>query len=61
MLARGFETRQIVRRLGVSESTVRTHVQNILAKLGVHSRLQAVVVYEETLHAHHGASDVDLE
>ena len=61
MLARGFETRQIVRRLGVSESTVRTHVQNILAKLGVHSRLQAVVVYEETLHAHHAASDVDLE
>ncbi len=42
LLASGLDTDQIVRRLGVSQSTVRTHVQNILSKLGVHSRLQAV-------------------
>ncbi|MCL6640364.1 MAG: LuxR C-terminal-related transcriptional regulator, partial [Candidatus Rokubacteria bacterium] len=28
--------------LGVSPATVRNHVQNLLGKLGVHSRLQAV-------------------
>ena len=28
-------------RLGVSAATVRTHVQAVLAKLGVHSRLEA--------------------
>jgi DNA-binding NarL/FixJ family response regulator len=27
--------------LGISEYTVRKHIQNLLAKLGVHSRLQA--------------------
>ena len=30
-------------RLHVSPATVRNHVQNILGKLGVHSRLEAVV------------------
>jgi two-component system NarL family response regulator len=29
-------------RLHVSPSTVRNHVQNILEKLGAHSRLEAV-------------------
>ncbi len=29
--------------LGLSRSTVRTHVQNILMKLGVHSKLDAIV------------------
>lgn len=42
LLVSGLDTDQIVRRLGVSQSTVRTHVQSILSKLGVHSRLQAV-------------------
>ncbi len=28
-------------RLGVSPATVRTHVQSLLTKLGVHSRLEA--------------------
>jgi two-component system, NarL family, nitrate/nitrite response regulator NarL len=27
--------------MGIAHSTARTHVQNVLAKLGVHSRLQA--------------------
>lgn len=44
LLADGLSTRQIMRVLAVSESTVRTHVQNIFFKLGVHSRLQAVAM-----------------
>jgi two-component system nitrate/nitrite response regulator NarL len=28
-------------KLGVSRATVRTHVQSLLTKLGVHSRLEA--------------------
>jgi two-component system, NarL family, nitrate/nitrite response regulator NarL len=43
LLDQGLETHEIVRRLGVSQSTVRTHIQNILSKLGVHTRLEAVV------------------
>ena len=42
LLVSGLNTNEIVQQLGVSQSTVRTHVQNIFAKLGVHSRLQAV-------------------
>lgn len=42
LMAEGLGTNEIVRRLDVSHSTVRTHVQNILLKLDVHTRLQAV-------------------
>ena len=31
----------MVERLGVSRTTVRTHLQAVLTKLGVHSRLEA--------------------
>ncbi|WP_234376558.1 response regulator transcription factor [Streptomyces sp. CB01201] len=34
----------IARRLGIAERTVKKHVANILAKLGVSSRLQAALV-----------------
>jgi DNA-binding NarL/FixJ family response regulator len=44
MLVDGLNTDEIMRRLGVSQSTVRTHVQSILTKLGVHTRLQAVTM-----------------
>lgn len=37
-------TRQIARSLAIAESTTRTHVQNVLVKLGVHSRLEAASV-----------------
>ncbi|MFC7595512.1 response regulator [Terrabacter sp. GCM10028922] len=37
----GLSTIQIAAALQVRPSTARTHVQNVLAKLGVHSRLQA--------------------
>ena len=61
LLAQGLETHQIVRQLGVSQSTVRTHVQNILSKLGVHSRLQAVVALDESTHARGVSDDIDRQ
>jgi PAS domain S-box-containing protein len=42
LLATGVNTRAAADRLHVSPATVRNHVQNILGKLGVHSRLEAV-------------------
>ena len=42
LLQEGLNTDEMVRRLGISRSTVRTHVQAILNKLSVHSRVQAV-------------------
>ena len=44
LLAAGKSTREMVEALGVSPATVRTHIENILRKLDVHSRLEAVVV-----------------
>lgn len=40
----GRSTEQIAERLGVQRSTARTHVKNLLSKLGVHSRLQAAAL-----------------
>jgi two-component system nitrate/nitrite response regulator NarL len=41
LLAEGASSREISDRLAVSPNTVRTHVQGILTKLQVHSRLEA--------------------
>jgi DNA-binding NarL/FixJ family response regulator len=41
LLMEGADGRTIARRLGISRNTVRTHVQSILTKLQVHSRLEA--------------------
>jgi two-component system, NarL family, nitrate/nitrite response regulator NarL len=41
LLVEGLDNAEIARRLDVSANTIRTHVQNILTKLGVRSRLQA--------------------
>jgi two-component system nitrate/nitrite response regulator NarL len=46
LLREGLNTAEIVARLGISESTVRTHVQAILNKLSVHSRVQAVALLD---------------
>ena len=40
----GLSTEQIAVQLSVQRSTARTHVQNLLTKLGVHSRLQAAAL-----------------
>jgi DNA-binding NarL/FixJ family response regulator len=42
-LAEGLESKEIADRLNVTVETERTHMVNILHKLGVHSRLQALV------------------
>lgn len=42
LVARGASSAEIARDLGVSEHTVRTHLQNLYAKLGVHSRVEVV-------------------
>lgn len=44
LLAEGLDTRQIAERLTLSRATVRNHVQHILSKLKVHSRLEAVAL-----------------
>jgi len=41
LLAEGAASQEIADRLAVSPNTVRTHVQGILTKLQVHSRLEA--------------------
>ena len=38
------DTLDIARAMGVAPSTARTHLQNVLFKLGVHNRLQAVAL-----------------
>lgn len=43
MLACGSTNKAIAEALGVSPTTVRNHIEHLLAKLGVHSKLEAVV------------------
>lgn len=42
LLAEGVGVREIAGQLEVSQHTVRTHMQNLYAKLGAHSRLDVV-------------------
>lgn len=42
VIATGMSTKAAAAKLHVSPATVRNHVQNILGKLGAHSRLEAV-------------------
>jgi two-component system nitrate/nitrite response regulator NarL len=44
LLVEGADGRTIATRLGISRNTVRTHVQSILTKLQVHSRLEAATL-----------------
>lgn len=41
LLAEGASSREISDRFRIASNTVRTHVQSVLSKLGVHSRLEA--------------------
>ena len=42
-LSRGISNKEIARELDLAESTVKVHVQSILRKLNLHSRVQAAV------------------
>jgi len=42
-LARGHSTAIIAEKLGIATETVRNHVRAIIARLGVHTRLEAVI------------------
>ena len=53
LLAEGLDAEEIASRLHISAKTERNHVARIFAKLGVHSRLQALVFA-----ARHGAVEV---
>jgi DNA-binding NarL/FixJ family response regulator len=44
LLARGYSNRRIADACCLSLHTVRTHVQNVLVKLGVHSKLEAATL-----------------
>src|SRR5205085_11000464 len=43
LVARGMSNRDIADSLYISENTVKNHVHNILDKLHLHSRMQAVI------------------
>jgi DNA-binding NarL/FixJ family response regulator len=54
-LGEGLTNAQIGTRLYIGETTVKTHVSRVLAKLGLHSRVQAAILAREN-----GLTAVDL-
>lgn len=44
LIVAGATGQEIAQRLSISHATARNHVQNVLMKLGVHSRLEAAIV-----------------
>jgi DNA-binding NarL/FixJ family response regulator len=54
LLARGLSNREIAAVLSIAEATARTHVENIMGKLGVSDRVQAAVWA-----ARHGLAEPD--
>jgi len=48
LLARGLSNAEMGRELFLSDTTIKSHVTRMLSKLGVNSRVQAVVLAYET-------------
>lgn len=46
-MTRALDNKAIAEQLGISVATVRVHVQNVIEKLGAHSRLEAVLLAQE--------------
>ncbi|MGC9946630.1 MAG: LuxR C-terminal-related transcriptional regulator [Bryobacteraceae bacterium] len=44
LIARGMRNKEIAAQLGIAEETTQGHVKNILSKLGLHDRTEAVAV-----------------
>jgi two-component system, NarL family, response regulator DevR len=47
LMAEGLPSRAIAAKLGISYTTVRTHIRSLGGKLGVHSKLEAIVKARE--------------
>lgn len=43
LLIKNLDTTEISERLGISEKTVRNHISNVIQKLGVKGRSQAIL------------------
>lgn len=54
LMAQGWGTKDMADTLAIRPSTVRNHVQHILGKLGVHSRLEAIAYAYQ-----HGLIEID--
>jgi DNA-binding NarL/FixJ family response regulator len=58
-LAEGAGRNQVAEQLNLTVNTVRTHLQNIMAKLGVHSALEAVALTRGSLAPSDGVDQVE--
>jgi two-component system response regulator DevR len=47
LMAEGISSRDIASKLGISYTTVRTHIRSLGSKLGVHSKLEAIIKARE--------------
>lgn len=52
LIALGLSNKHIAERLGLTESTAKTHAYNIYRKLGVGNRVAAVHIYRKDLEDH---------
>lgn len=43
LLVKNYDTVEISKKLGISEKTVRNHISNVIQKLGVKGRSQAIL------------------